>query len=789
MGLKDLFKKKAAAEEKDKRKSIAIYSPRGSQINIEPKDEHEESSNNNNNSKDKYQSERRRHVKRKKSIFDFFTKSDNTQNQQEDDQSTNSGSSSSHSKDFLGKSHNNLGHNLGLKNLTTGGTFSHQEEEHNKHNNNEEEEGRTSLNHDDREGMSTPRNLSEARIELRRRSTRKSYTLALDVQSMANKGDNDAQLLLKFYKDAYTREAQIKKQNSKDMKHLVEELKKFETLKRFSGSIDDKIEENIANLQFEEQNISEEDHHSPETQPEVLPSSTVTNESTTVEEEHEEHEEEEEKTEEEVKEEEESVEQQEPQIEVPKLEHTSSTSVNESELSLSQREMFKELTKVQDEKDIELQKEMEERLRKQQELEEKMKMLMTELDSDEEDDDEEERKHQEELKRIEEEKQRQLEEKRIQEEIKRKQQEEELKRRQEEEQKRKEEEERKRKEEEELKRKQEEELKRKQQEEEELKKKKQQEEEELKRKQEEELKKKQEEDEKRKKNEEEEKKRKEQLRNTLVTQLHEILHEYNQSGKLSHWIESVPNELTPSLQSEIKQATDFLNKQTTYRKEYNNMVQELDKRQLDIENFIPLHEIEVVRERVKNIYINFIPRKEIEVMKRKVMEIEDKERKRKEEIQRRMEKEAEEKRKREKEQQQGAILQRMIKDGNIHVISEELKKNNPTLKAISLQNKNIGNEDVIAIADALVENTNLTELDLSFNTRIDDDSVNAIVKIIKHNHTLRKLYLEDTFIRDNHPIVEAVAGNFKLVDMVLSDFATDDQLDQLDSYLDRNEVI
>lgn len=292
--------------------------------------------------------------------------------------------------------------------------------------------------------------------------------------------------------------------------------------------------------------------------------------------------------------------------------------------------------------------------------------------------------------------------------------------------------------------------------------------------------------------EEEDRRAKQELddeKERLSQQFANLMSEMNESGKLGEWIKSVESKmsLVSMLKTELKQAKDLNHNQSSKRTEFNSSLNFLIEKQKDPEKFLQPYEIELMKERIKNIYPIYLPKSEVEKMDEQIKQIEVTEKKKREEAQLRLEQEAAEKLRKEKERQQMIILQRLIKDGNVRVICEELKKNNPMLKSVNLQNKNISNDDVEELSNAILENTCLQELDLSFNARIDDESVDSIVKIVKQNHTLRKLYLEDTFIQTNQPIIDAVAGNFKMVDMVLSEFATDDQLDQLDMYLDRNE--
>ena len=567
--------------------------------------------------------------------------------------------------------------------------------------------------------------------------------------------------------DAYTREAQIKKQNS-DMKHLVEDLKDFEKRKSRSNSISHHIESVLA----QQENTSEV------TSPKHSTATDETDDDTTT------------ATADLVSENEESSHLSTPSSGVkvvPLLinkiteEHNNNhdttvansnptrtnTNLTETTLTDSQLNLYQKLKAKNEEeereKELQHQKEIEERLRKTRELEERMKSMLMSDDDDDDDD-----TTTEENQPVSSDSALMLQQKRLEEEN--------LMKKQKEEQ---EEEERIRKETAE---KEEQERAKKQQEEEErIKTEKQHQLQEALR-----LKKQQEEEEERLAKQE-----LEEQRSKLASQLSTIVSELNESGQLKQWIKTVEESMTlvTLLKTELKQAKDLIHNQTSKRTEYNSSLNYLLEKQKDPEKFLQPYEIELMMERVKNIYPLYLPKSEVQKMDEQIKQIHETEKKKREEAQLRIEQEAAERLKKEKERQQLVILQRMIKDGNVHEISEELKRNNAIIKVLNFQNKNLGNEDVQMLADALVENTNLTELDLSFNTRIDDESLASLVKMIKNNHTLRKLYLEDTFIQNNQPIIDAVAGNFKLVDMVLSEFATDDQLDQLDHYLDRNENV
>ncbi len=90
------------------------------------------------------------------------------------------------------------------------------------------------------------------------------------------------------------------------------------------------------------------------------------------------------------------------------------------------------------------------------------------------------------------------------------------------------------------------------------------------------------------------------------------------------------------------------------------------------------------------------------------------------------------------------------------------------------------------MCQALVGNTICIEFDAS-NNPIDNKSLDDLVMLITKNKTIRKFYLEDTFINDYSSIMEAMEGNRTIIDMTLGKFASEEELDDLDAILDRNE--
>lgn len=240
VGLKSLFKKKVEDKEgKERRKSVAIYSPRSGQIttpstpeikNEEPKNDtstvnslHSTTTSGHKTPRNVSKSfaandstktsatqtssltsdnlspgagdkktQRRRHQKRRKSIFDFFKGSNNKSMEDDDDEEEDVFDSSvqdvKRGKDLFE-------HLKKVNQQQPLNTCSTTEDQHH--------DDTLSKDGSEEQSQHDERHIPEERKVLRRKSTRKSYTLAIDVQNMAMNGDEDARLLLKFYKGMY----------------------------------------------------------------------------------------------------------------------------------------------------------------------------------------------------------------------------------------------------------------------------------------------------------------------------------------------------------------------------------------------------------------------------------------------------------------------------------------------------------------------------------------------------------------------------------------------------------
>ena len=74
------------------------------------------------------------------------------------------------------------------------------------------------------------------------------------------------------------------------------------------------------------------------------------------------------------------------------------------------------------------------------------------------------------------------------------------------------------------------------------------------------------------------------------------------------------------------------------------------------------------------------------------------------------------------------------------------------------------------------------------NFEITDESIGAIADLIEFNKHLEVIVFEKTSITDNSEFVKALEGNFLLRDVVLSQNASDEEIQRCEELLDRNEA-
>jgi len=120
-------------------------------------------------------------------------------------------------------------------------------------------------------------------------------------------------------------------------------------------------------------------------------------------------------------------------------------------------------------------------------------------------------------------------------------------------------------------------------------------------------------------------------------------------------------------------------------------------------------------------------------------------------------------------------------------VLELVRNNDPDLEVLNMKNKSIDDAMLEELVDALESNTTVFELDLDMNPDISDESVPALADLVEFNKHLQVIVFESTNIRTNAEIVCALEKNFVLRDLVLSQHATDDELNLVDELLDRNE--
>lgn len=123
--------------------------------------------------------------------------------------------------------------------------------------------------------------------------------------------------------------------------------------------------------------------------------------------------------------------------------------------------------------------------------------------------------------------------------------------------------------------------------------------------------------------------------------------------------------------------------------------------------------------------------------------------------------------------------------GNISFILSKLQHNDPDIKKLDLSGKKIGNTNCCKLMETLQHNNTLTTLILRDND-LDNSCITSICKMLHKNLTLHTLDLSNNFITNPALIVEALEHNFCICNLELGRYASEDTLDQMEEYLDRN---
>jgi hypothetical protein len=133
--------------------------------------------------------------------------------------------------------------------------------------------------------------------------------------------------------------------------------------------------------------------------------------------------------------------------------------------------------------------------------------------------------------------------------------------------------------------------------------------------------------------------------------------------------------------------------------------------------------------------------------------------------------------------------QKLMDDGNVEAIEVLISENDPSMKSVILRDKNLNDDDVDFLCEALLYNTTVKELDISNNPLITDSSTNSLCKLIKSSKTLQRLYIDGTSIRVFDDIIESLSRNLYIIDMILPDQALMEEHDLVERYLTRNEML
>jgi len=126
-------------------------------------------------------------------------------------------------------------------------------------------------------------------------------------------------------------------------------------------------------------------------------------------------------------------------------------------------------------------------------------------------------------------------------------------------------------------------------------------------------------------------------------------------------------------------------------------------------------------------------------------------------------------------------------DGPFATQINRINRNDATLKILNLSGKNVEDKTAIEIFKALESNTNLTKLDLTENN-LTEETLESFTKMLSSNKIIETIELEgnkfkSSFVDD---FISAIEKNTTLVDITVSEYASDEQLDKIDDILDRN---
>ncbi|KAL0487297.1 hypothetical protein AKO1_012185 [Acrasis kona] len=129
----------------------------------------------------------------------------------------------------------------------------------------------------------------------------------------------------------------------------------------------------------------------------------------------------------------------------------------------------------------------------------------------------------------------------------------------------------------------------------------------------------------------------------------------------------------------------------------------------------------------------------------------------------------------------------LVREMEIEQLESRIRDNDPLLDILKLSSKNLQDEEFEHLCDALRHNYVILELNISDNQSITDHCSRSLSRLLLENKILKKIYLGGTSIKKFDEILDSLNRNMSVIDMELSEYASDEDFAVMDQYLDRNE--
>ena len=117
----------------------------------------------------------------------------------------------------------------------------------------------------------------------------------------------------------------------------------------------------------------------------------------------------------------------------------------------------------------------------------------------------------------------------------------------------------------------------------------------------------------------------------------------------------------------------------------------------------------------------------------------------------------------------------------------ELLTSNKSIKTLNLDESPIDNEGAIVIVEALMLNKSLLAIDMGIMSSVNNELVNALVELIKHNNTLKRLCLEtytDSFSDEMIRVLRRAQNkNNSIMFLDLNDYKSNELVDIVRKFL------